>query len=195
MSLLLRVLLICAALFPGAAWADEFTRSTVISPGARLDRRPAPPPERISPNVLNFNLLSTQPIEFPWDGRGTGTGTVLVPDNAVAAGYTPDGHTIHISGEAAHLKYIAWRIDAPAATSSIRAAITIYKITNGQTSCRSGVPMLAAGKSLDATLAAGTIGTLPLGTDTSIPLASALCIAADGDFSNSAGTITIGIGP
>jgi hypothetical protein len=55
--------------------------------------------------------------------------------------------------------------------------------------------MLATGKSLDATQAAGTIGTLPLGTDTSIPLASALCIAADGDFSNSAGTITIGIGP
>jgi hypothetical protein len=163
MSFLLHVLLICAALFPNAAWA------------------------------LTFNLLGTEPIEFTWDGRGTGT--VLVPDNAVAAGYTPDGHTIHISGEAAHLKYIAWRIDAPAATSSIMAAITIYKITNGKTSCRSGVPMLAAGKSLDATQAAGTIGTLPLGTDTSIPLASALCIAADGDFSNSAGTITIGIGP
>lgn len=163
-----RVILICAALFTVGAWAVELT-----------------------PNSSTLTLLSTVPLVFSWDGRLTAT--ALAMDDAVV--YTPDDHTIHVSGEAAHLKYITWRIDSPAASSSSGSTITIYKITSGKTPCRSGTPMMAAGKSLDATQAAGTIGTLPLAADTSVPFGTALCIAADGDFSTSAGTITIGIGP
>jgi hypothetical protein len=172
MALFFRILLICIALFASGARANE--RAEHIA--AR-------------PNVINFNLLSTVPIPFSWDGRSAAS--ALSTDGT--APYTPDDRTIHISGENSHIKYISWRLDASATNGA--AQIMVYKVTNGKTPCNSGTPMMATGKFIDATQAAGTIGTLALGTDTAVLSGTALCIAATGDFSTSAGAITIGIGP
>jgi hypothetical protein len=171
-----RILLICAALFTGGIWAIETFPSGAAEPGGEF-----------SPKTSTLTLLSTVPVSRSWDGRETAT--ALAMDNAIA--YTPDNLTIYVSGEAARLKYITWRIDS---ASSAAAAISIYKIASGKTPCRTGTLMML-GKPLDASQAAGSSGSLTLGADTLIPIGSALCIAADGDFSTAAGTITIGIGP
>jgi hypothetical protein len=174
------IILMCAALFAGGTWAIE----TFPSGAAELS-----PGGEFAPRTSTLTLLSTAPIVFSWDGRETAT--ALAMDNAIV--YTPNDRTIYVSGEAAHLKYIVGRVDSSAAATP--STIFVYKVPNGKTPCQAGTLMMATGKSFDASQAAGAIETIALGADTLIPVGSALCVAAVGDFSTAAGTITIGIGP
>ena len=139
---------------------------------------------------LMLGLLALFAAEA-WATQGL---TVLsfTPIVATWINVNPDDSVIYIANEAVHLKYIAGRVSSPTAAAS---NVLVYKVADGVAPCSKGVPMMAAGKFFDAAAAPGTRQLIPLGTDVTIPLGTALCIVASGDFSMSKASMTIGLGP